>query len=155
MSVNGRYEKPAKMCKELKCRCISGGYAQGEALVCRQPIGFNFGVDVPTGTITESSHPLNGKSFREKILVFPNGKGSTGGSYVLYQVAQEGTAPAAMINRNTETIIAVGAIMGKIPVVDQLEEDPLEVIETGDYVIVDADSGRVTVRKGGDGNEIK
>ena len=138
------------MASTVACRSISKGVGEGEALVCHHPIGFNFGVDVPTGTIIEHNHELEGKSFRGKVLIFPHGKGSTGGSYVVYQVACEGTAPAAIINLNTETIIAVGAIMGKIPVVDHMAEDPFALIEDGDWVRVDAVNGVVTVTKKGE-----
>ena len=133
------------MDKRVKCRVISRGMGEGEALVCRQPIGFNFGVDVSNGIITEHNHELEGLSFKDKVLIFPHGKGSTGGSYVLYQVAAEGTAPAAIINLNTETIIASGAIMGGIPVVDHMEKDPYVFIHNGDRVLVDAINGVVTV----------
>lgn len=139
------------MPKTIVCRKISKGYGEGKALLCSQPIGFNFGVDVPTGTITEHGHELEGQSFQDRVLVFPHGKGSTGGSYVVYQTAAEKTAPAAIINLNTETIIAAGAIMGGIPVVDHLAENPYDVIEDGDWVKVDATNGVVTVVKKGEG----
>lgn len=129
----------------LKGRSISKGYAEGEALVCNEPIGFNFGFDVKTGTVIEHGHALEHQSVKGKILVFPNGKGSTGGSYVIYQLAKSGTGPLAIINLTTETIIACGAIMGQVPVVDQLDQNPLEVIKTGDYVKVDATQGRVEI----------
>ena len=132
---------------KLKGRTISKGRAEGEALVCRQPIGFNFGVEFETGKITEYNHELYGKSIRDKILIFPHGKGSTGGSYVVYQLVKNKTGPKAMINLTTETIIAVGAIMGGIPVMDQLERNPYDVIENGDHVTVDADHGFVIVDK--------
>lgn len=138
------------MPKTVKCRCISKGTGEGEALVCHQPIGFNFGVDVHRGVIIEHGHELEGQSFKDKVLIFPFGKGSTGGSYVVYQVACEGTGPAAIINQNTETIIAVGAIMGHIPVVDHMEEDPYSQIENGDWVKVDAVTGTVTITKKGE-----
>ena len=64
-------------------------------------------------------------------------------SYINWQSARCG--PKAMINLTTETIIAVGAIMGGIPVVDSLEQNPLETIKTGDYVKVDAVNGTVEV----------
>ncbi len=134
----------------VKGRAISKGYGEGEALVSTQPIGFNFGVDFATGAITEYHHQLENVSIKDKILVFPNGKGSTGGSYVVYQLAVAGTGPKAIINLNTETIIAVGAIMGGIPVVDHLEKDPFSIIETGDYVKVDAVKGVVEVIKKGE-----
>ena len=135
------------MALTLRGRAISKGRASGEALVCRQPIGFNFGVDVANGVITEYNHELFGKSIRDKVLLFPHGKGSTGGSYVVYQLAKNKTGPCAIINMTTETIIAVGAIMGGIPVVDQLEKDPYGFISDGDYVTVDATQGLVTIEK--------
>jgi predicted aconitase with swiveling domain len=134
----------------LKGRTISQGLAEGEALVSPAPIGFNFGFDVATGTVIEHGHPLEHQSIKDKILIFPYGKGSTGGSYVIYQLAKAGTGPRAIINASTETIIAVGAIMGGIPVVDQLERDPLQTIKTGDYVKVDATHGTVEITRQGE-----
>ena len=131
----------------LKGRSISKGCAEGEALVCRQPIGFNFGIDVANGVITEYNHELFGKSIKDKILLFPHGKGSTGGSYVVYQLAKNKTGPKAIINMTTETIIAVGAIMGGIPVIDSLEKNPYDLISDGDHVKVDADQGLVVIKK--------
>ena len=131
----------------LKGRSISKGCAEGEALVCRQPIGFNFGIDVVNGVITEYNHELFGKSIKDKILLFPHGKGSTGGSYVVYQLTKNKTGPKAIINMTTETIIAVGAIMGGIPVMDSLEKNPYDFISDGDHVKVDADQGFVAVEK--------
>jgi hypothetical protein len=131
----------------LRGRSISKGCAEGEALICRQPIGFNFGIDVSSGVITEYNHELFGKSIKDKILLFPHGKGSTGGSYVVYQLAKNKTGPKAIINMTTETIIAVGAIMGGIPVIDRLEKNPYDLISDGDHVRVDADQGLVVVEK--------
>lgn len=129
----------------LKGRVISKGYAEGEALICNQPMGFNFGIDVENGTVTEHGHELENKSIKDKILIFPNGKGSTGGSYVVYQLAKYKTGPKAIINLETETIIAVGAIMGGMPVMDKLEQNPLKIIKDGDYVKVDAINGIVEI----------
>ncbi|MBG0775943.1 MAG: DUF126 domain-containing protein [Desulfovibrionaceae bacterium] len=133
----------------IKCRIISKGKAEGEALLCSQPIGFNFSVDVETGVVTEHKHELENVSIKDKILVFPNGKGSTGGSYVVYQLARLKTGPKAIINKICEPIIAVGAIIGDLPVVDSLETDPYAVIENGDHVTVDAINGFVEVTKRG------
>ena len=135
------------MAIKLKGRSISGGCAEGEALVCREPIGFNFGVDTENGVITENNHPLKGRSIKDKVLIFPHGKGSTGGSFVIYQLAKNKSGPKAMINLTTETIIAVGAIIGGIPVMDSLEQNPFEVIDEGDMIRVDADQGIVSITK--------
>lgn len=131
--------------KRFQARCISKGHGTGVALVCGSPIGFNFGVDVQTGAITEHKHELEGISFKGRVLVFPHGKGSTGGSYVIYQTARIGTAPVAIINRASEAIIACGAIMGGIPAVDLPEGDAYDQIRTGDLVEVDADNGIVRI----------
>lgn len=133
------------MTRKIKGRTISPGVAEGEALVCSQPIGFNFGVDVTNGVISEYGHELQDQSIKDKILIFPHGKGSTGGSFVVYQLAKYKTGPRAMINLSTETIIAVGAIMGALPVMDRLEENPLEAIKTGDSIRVDTAAGCVEI----------
>ncbi|MEM2907838.1 MAG: DUF126 domain-containing protein [Candidatus Hadarchaeales archaeon] len=124
----------------MKGRAISPGKARGEALVSRQPIGFYGGVDPKTGIIIEKGHELEGKCVKDKILVFPCGKGSTVGSYVIYGLKKNGVAPAAIVNRETETIVATGAILAGIPCVDGIDIDR---IKTGDRLFVDADEGRV------------
>lgn len=138
------------MPKVFKARPIARGVAEGEALVSSKPLGFNLGVDVAQGIIIESGHPLEGVSFKDKVFVFPNGKGSTGGSFVVYQLFREKTGPCAMINLKTDTIVAAGAIMGGLPTVDNLASDDYLAIETGDWVKVDAVNGVVEVTKKGD-----
>ena len=94
---------------ELKGRIISKGVAEGEALTTTMPISFYGGVDPETSEILEKGHELQGKQIKGKILVFPNGKGSTVGSYTLYRLEKGGGAPAGIINRDCETVVAVGA----------------------------------------------
>jgi hypothetical protein len=114
-------------------RVIKAGDGVGEALVSPEPIGFLGGVDGQTGLVTERGHPLEGESVSGRVLVFPTGKGSTVGSYVLYELAANDLAPAAMVNADCEPIVAVGAIISEIPMVDQI---PIERIRTGDRVRV-------------------
>ena len=121
---------------ELKGRIISKGTAQEEALVTSQPISFYGGVDPNTGEIIEKGHELQGKSVKGKILVFPTGKGSTVGSYTLYRLKKNGAAPAGIINKECETVVAVGAIISEIPCVDKID---ISQIETGDRVRIKND----------------
>ncbi len=120
--------------EQLKGRIIYKGKAQGEALVTTQPISFYGGVDPNTGVVTEKGHELQGQSVKGKILVFPQGKGSTVGSYTLYRMKKNGVAPAAMINKETETIVAVGAIISEIPFVDNVD---VSKIKTGNKVSIE------------------
>ncbi len=121
---------------ELKGRIISKGTTQEEAMVTSQPISFYGGVDPNTGEIIEKGHELQGKSVKGKILVFPNGKGSTVGSYTLYRMKKNGVAPAGMINKECETVVAVGAIISEIPCVDKIDTSK---IKTGDVIRIDGD----------------
>ncbi len=124
----------------MKGRSISPGKVEGEALVSKEPIGFYGGVDPKTGIIIEKGHELEGECVKGKILVFPYGKGSTVGSYVIYGLKKNDVAPKAIINKETETIVAVGVILAGIPCVDHINIDS---IKTGDKIRVDADKGIV------------
>lgn len=116
---------------ELIGRVIKAGQAEGQALVSPEPIGFFGGVDPETGIVIEAGHPLKGRCVSGQVLVFPTGKGSTVGSYILYRLKRNGVAPVALINAESEPIVAVGAIISDIPMVDQIE---VGQIATGDWV---------------------
>ena len=124
----------------MKGRMISPGKVVGEAIVSIDPIGFYGGIDINTGLVIEKGHILEGKSVKDKILVFPNGKGSTVGSYVIYGIAKNKVGPRAIINKETETIVATGVILAGIPCVDGIDIDQ---INTGDILVVNADEGIV------------
>ena len=126
----------------MKGRKIAGGVAEGEAMVSMEAISFYGSVEPETGKVVEKGHPLEGQCVTGKVLVFPSGKGSTVGSYALYQMKKLGKAPIAIINKDIDTIIAVGVIISEIPCVDQID---IEKIKTGDKVVVVADEGKVEV----------
>ena len=131
----------------LKCHKIIGGYGEGEALVSREPICFYL-TDPKTGVVRERNHELAGKSLANKVLVFPSGKAS---SVVqidgLFKLASHNVAPRALIVKDVETVLVVSAFLVKVPLVDKLEKDPFEIIQTGDFVKVDAEKGIVTITK--------
>jgi predicted aconitase with swiveling domain len=131
----------------LKGRKVVGGVAEGEALVTRHTISGWGGIDARTGTIVELRHELRGQSFKDKVLVFPGAKGSSGWSHYFHMARLSGAAPKAMIFNVMTTKIALGAVVTRAPTVTELDQDPLAVIETGDWVRVDADQGIVEVRK--------
>ncbi|MFH1722333.1 MAG: DUF126 domain-containing protein [Candidatus Altiarchaeota archaeon] len=127
---------------EMKGRIINKGVAEGEALVSEDPISFYGGVDPETGNIADKDSKLDGQSITGKILVFPYGKGSTVAPYTIYQLAKNGKAPLAMINKEAETIVAVGCIISDIPAVDQID---IEKIKTGDHVKIEGEN--VSIKK--------
>jgi len=108
------------------------------------PISFLSGVNPENGIVTESGHPLEGKDITGSILVFEHGKGSTVGSYILYALSRNGHAPAAIINSEAETIIAVGAIIGGIPMIDHIGI-PLSELSSGTMAEVDGETGTLII----------
>lgn len=131
----------------LRGRKVVGGTAEGEALVTRETISGWGGVDAMRGTIIETRHELNGQSFKDKVLVFPGAKGSSGWSVAFHTARLAGTAPKAMVFTEMTTKVALGAVVMRIPAVTDLDGDPLSIIESGDWVKVDGDNGTVSIRK--------
>jgi len=97
-------------------------------------------VDPETGLVKEPGHPLEGQSVAGRILVFPRAKGSTVGSYILYALSRNGVAPAAMLLEECEVFVAVGAIIGEIPTVDELDTGKIP-----DGALVTLKEGVVTI----------
>ena len=131
----------------LRGRCVVPGRAEGEALVTRMSVSGWGGIDSRTGTIVETRHDLRGISFAGKVLVFPGAKGSSGWSNAFHLTRTFGVAPAAMLFNEMTTKIALGAVVTRAPAMTDFDQDPLDCIATGDWVVVDADRGVVEIRK--------
>lgn len=133
----------------LHGRKVVGGVAEGEALVTHQTISGWGGVNALTGTIIETRHELRGVSFKDKVLVFPGAKGSSGWSVAFHLARLANTAPKALVFNEMTTKIALGAVVMRVPAVTDLDRDPLTLVETGDWVVVDGDAGTVEIHKRG------
>jgi predicted aconitase with swiveling domain len=150
-SLTRREENSVEKRAVMRGRSIAEGVAEGEALVTRQFFGFTHGVEPATGRISDERHEWVGKNMRGKVLVFPYGKSSASGALFILEAIRCGNGPAALINLETEPVIGAGFILARIfyhvaiPVVDRLDQNPLEVIKTGDYVRVDGHQGLVEV----------
>ncbi|ACJ16000.1 hypothetical protein, conserved [Thermococcus onnurineus NA1] len=129
---------------KLKGRKIVGGKAEGELIVSQKPLSFLGGVDPNTGIVTDAESDIRGQSIAGKVLAFPRGKGSTVGSYVIYALKKNGKAPKAIIVGEAETIVATGAIIAGIPMVDGIDVSKLK---SGQRVRVKADEGLVEVEE--------
>lgn len=127
----------------IEARGVSDGIGRGDAIVMTEPFGFYGNVDPKTGIIIEKGNPFEGQSIKDRILIFPYGKGSTVGSYILYSLKKNGAAPAAIINLETETIVASGSVIAGIPCVDSLKSEILDQIKTGDFLEVDGYVGLI------------
>lgn len=126
----------------LRGRRIVEGLCRAEALVSMKPISFLGGVDPQTGIIVEKGSDIYGERVKDKVLCFPHGHGSTVGSYVIYALAKNSAAPAALVNEKADSVIVIGAVMANIPMVDQID---ISKIRKGDIVEVDAYNGVVRI----------
>lgn len=125
----------------LRGRTVVPGVADGEALVSYETISGWGGIDPERGVVIERRHELYGRCFAGKVLVFPGAKGSSGWAGFFQTTRLMGTAPLAMVFTTLSTKVALGAVVTRVPSMTAFDRDPLEVVETGDRVRVDADRG--------------
>jgi predicted aconitase/predicted aconitase with swiveling domain len=86
---------------------------EGDVVVCNEGLSFWGGVDPDTGVIIDIHHPNCGEQLSGKIVLMPTSRGSCSGSGVLLQLAQNGNAPAALIFRENEDILTLGAMIAE------------------------------------------
>lgn len=121
-------------------RRIQPGTARGRVIASATPLSLLGGVDREEGAILDEATGILGERIRDRVLVFPRGKGSTAGSYVLYGLKARGEAPAALVAGEAEAVVATGAILSEIPAVDRVQVD---LFRTGDAAVVNATEGYV------------
>ena len=130
---------------KIKGKKVYGGKVEGEAMVQQELFSFFGDVNRETGVINVGTNA--GKSFKDKIFIFPKGKGSTLAPYVAINCVENGVAPKAILCQKADGVIALVGIMARIPAVDQFDKDVMKVVKTGDYVKVDADKGVIEIIK--------
>ena len=125
----------------MKCRSISPGTGEGKAVILKDAFSFLGGVDSKTGDLSVATGRA-GTSIKGKVFIFPKGRGSTVGSYTLLDLKKHGNQPSAIINERAETIVATGAVMANVPMVDMLD---ISLFREGDEVFVDGGTGEVSI----------
>ena len=135
--------------KEVSIRPVVDGKVEGTAIVSPISISFLEGIDPKTGTIIDHENPLFGESITDKIFLFPESKGSTVGSYVIYGLKANDVAPLAFVTNSVEPIVVAGAILAEIPLVDQPEEDIFSIVKTGDKITIDTSNNSLKIEKRG------
>lgn len=130
----------------VKGRAVIKGIAEGEALVSPIPLMGWRNLDPERGYTTERNHPLFKVPFKGKILVFPEPRGS--GGFMYYgSTAKYGLNPAAFVFRKGCALTVFASMLAGVPSMTDFERDPMELIETGDRVVVNADEGYIEIYK--------
>ena len=130
----------------LRGRTVIGGFAQGEALVSVIPLMGWGNLDQRNGIILERNHPLYGVSIKGKVLVFSEPRGS-GGFNRFGRTRQFGSNPVAFLYRSQLPMTVLASMEMQVPSMTDFDRDPTSVIHTGDWVIVNADTGIVEIHK--------
>jgi predicted aconitase with swiveling domain len=134
------------MSKKYNVRKVVRGKATGEAVVIPGSFSFLGDVDMNTSEIIYSDSSEKGKLIKDKILIYKDTKGSSGGMVVLMTMARKGIAPSALVTvKPVDYNLAEGAILSRIPFVCEPDGDILKEIKTGDIVTVDSDNGCIEV----------
>lgn len=133
--------------RKLKIRSIVDGRVEGIAIVSPKPISFFGEIDPKSGVVLDSENPLYGETIANKIFVFPEGRGSTVGSYVIYGLVKNHVSPLALVANNAETIVIAGAILAEIPLVDQTKEDVTAIIKNGDIIQIDTEKQLLKIKE--------
>ena len=128
----------------LSARPLVGGYAEGQALVSKEPLSLWGGLCPRTGEIIDRRHERSGAIVTGRIFVFPCGKGSSTSSATLLESIRTGVAPAAIINRKVDSILALGSIVSDelyhraVPIV-VLSQEGFFSIREGDHIAIEPD----------------
>ena len=126
----------------IKGRAEYPGCVEAEALVSTMPLQGFTNVNPAKGYTTERRHPLFRVPYTGKVLVYPSPRGS--GGFAAYGA---GAAPAAFVHTKASPLTVLCAQSAHVPSMTDFETDPMDVIETGDMVLVNADEGYIEITK--------
>lgn len=119
------------------------GKVEAEALVSKMPLQGFTNVDPSRGCTTERNHLLFGVCYGGKVLVFPSQRGS--GGFLRYGTGDH--KPAAFIHTVASPLNVLCSLQAHVPAMTDFEKDPMDFIETGDLVFVNADEGYIEITK--------
>jgi len=122
-----------------------GPNIEGEALVSHQGFNARYDMDRRRGVFSRPSHDLHPNSFVDRILVFTTAKGGVATSWAMNDLKAKGIAPKALIFRRANPIVAQGAVFAGLPIMHLLEPDPVESLQTGDWLRLIPSEGRIEV----------
>lgn len=133
-----------------KGRPLVAGTARGVALVLDEPLSLWGGLDPHRGEITDRRHPQSGAKVTDRVLVLPAGRGSSSASSILLEAVREKTAPAAIVLREIDPILALGAAVARemydrAPTVVVLGPSDYDHVQDGARVEIGEDGSVIVV----------
>ena len=84
------------------------------------------------------------QSYKDVILVLNTAKGGVATAWMLYEMASRKIAPKAILFNTANTILAQGAALAEMAMVDRFEDgDVTTLIKSGDHIMVCPAEGQV------------
>lgn len=102
------------MTQVIEGKSLVAGVAAGTLVISQEPFSFFGGFDFASGQIVDPRLDVFGQNLRGKIFAYPRGKGSSSTAGVILEALRQGVAPLAIINVESEKILAVGVIVAEI-----------------------------------------
>jgi len=131
----------------LKASRMFGPDLEGEALVSREPIHFTMDIVPETGVVMGAKHDLYAENITDKILVMPSAKGGVQSAMSIMELVNNGCGPKALLYNRTNPIMVQGAVLMNVPIMDFFDQNPVEVIRSGDWLKLRPAQGVVEVQR--------
>lgn len=131
-----------------QCHPGIGRRVEGTALVSSDNFSARYDLDRIKGVFSRPDHALAGESYVGRILVMNTAKGGVASAWMLHEMSARGLAPSAILFNRANTILAQGAALAGMTMCDRFADgDITKLIRNGDYVIVEPETGRVSVER--------
>ncbi len=109
----------------------------GEALVATDGFSARYDLDRLEGVVSRPSHKLYGLSYVGKILILDRAKGGVASAWMFNEMVASGKAPAALVMNRANPVLAQGAALAGLALLDGFDQDVTAAVRTGDQVEVD------------------
>jgi uncharacterized protein len=131
--------------KRFKVKVLCPGNFSAPALVTRERLSLLGNADPQSGKFIDPKSELNGSTFTGKTLIFTSGKGSTLWTYLLGAARRAGTAPAAIVNTEVDSLVVWGCVVNDIPLVQVKDNNIFDEVKKDDVVTFDPSNEEIVI----------
>ena len=134
------------MTRIFACHTGIGPIVTGKALVAADNFSARYDLDRIKGVFSRRQHLLFGQSYKDKVLVLNTAKGGVATAWMLNEMVAREVAPKALVLNSANTILAQGAAMANMTLVDRfVDGDITKLIKTGQIIRIDPKAGNILI----------
>lgn len=131
--------------REIKGHPGIGKAVRGRALVAKDGFSARYDLDREKGVFARPTHKLVGHSYVDRILVLDQAKGGVATAWMLHEMAARGMVPAALLLNHANPVMAQGAALGGVTLVDRFEGDITALVPDGAEIEIEPEAGLVRI----------